>query len=486
MNETRSLADTADPSTQKALKIRLCVMMFLQYFIQGSYLPIIPLYLEKALNFSPMQIGNFASAIAIGPLFAPFIIGQIVDRHFSTEKVLAVCHFSGGAIMLSLYFQTDFRNIMILGAIYSALYMPSLMLTNSLTFHHLVDSDREFPLIRLWGTIGFVVPAWIVEMFLLRNLSGAELDQERGVVLILAGVSGLLMGAYSLTLPHTPPSSSDKKDLAPGKVLGLMRHRHFLVLILVSFIVAVAHKFFFTWNSPFLKDILAIGDVQSAWEQRISSVGQIFEVVVMTFLGFMVKRFGFKITMLVGIFAYLARFVIFTMAVMIDQQFAVSISLVVFGQALHGFCFGCFLAAAYMYVDGAAPVDVRGSMQTFYGTFVIGVGFLFGGYFSGLVAGSFTVNYEADVIRSRIGIETEAGLIATSVTDENDQPVLLPDGSQKMIYRDWPAIWMAGAALAALAFVAFAIFFPKHAVDEEDVDDSDEAQSEAAADSTGA
>ncbi|MCA9014688.1 MAG: MFS transporter, partial [Planctomycetaceae bacterium] len=222
------MTETDNPSvesTETSLKLRLYLMMFLQYFVQGCYLPIITLYLIDALGFSAFQIGVFGAALAVGPLLAPFVFGQIVDRHYATEQVLAFCHFAGGVIMLALFFQTQYWPVVILGVLYSVLYVPTMMLTNSLSFQHLKDSDREFPLIRLWGTIGFVVPAWVAEGIFLRNLAGDELNTARGVVLAMAGVVGLIMAAYCLTLPHTPPVKSDKKDLAPGKVLKMLKYR---------------------------------------------------------------------------------------------------------------------------------------------------------------------------------------------------------------------------------------------------------------------
>ncbi|MFG0240057.1 MAG: MFS transporter [Gimesia chilikensis] len=193
--------------TDFALKMRLIVMMFLQYFVQGCYLPIITLYLIDALGFSAFQIGVFGAALAVGPLLAPFVFGQIVDRHYATERVLAFCHLSGGVIMLALFLQQSYWPVVILGVMYSILYVPTMMLTNSLSFQHLKDSDREFPLIRLWGTIGFVVPAWLAEGLFLRGLSGDALNTGRGIVLAMAGVAGILMAAYCLSLPHTPPVS---------------------------------------------------------------------------------------------------------------------------------------------------------------------------------------------------------------------------------------------------------------------------------------
>ncbi len=451
-DDSNTAAASGQPAarTEWTLKVRLYVMMFLQYFVQGCYLPIISVYLQDALGFNSKQLGAFGAALAVGPLAAPFIVGQLVDRHLATQHVLSFCHVVGGAIMLVLYYQVGFWPVVILGTIYSTLYVPSMMLTNSLTFHHLKDREREFPAIRLWGTIGFIVPAWLVELYFLKGLSGAELNSGRGIVLALSGAGGLIMGVYSLTLPNTPPKHDAESKLAPGKVIGLLRLRNFLVLVLISFLVAIVHNFYFVWNSPYLRMILETGGVLGAWEQRIASIGQIFEVIVMAFLGLSVRRFGFKWTMLVGAGAYLLRCLIFAGAAMLAGPFPLVMTLVCIGQALHGFCFGCFLAVAYMYVDRVSPVDVRGTMQNFYGTFVIGLGFFVGGFVAGKIGDAFTTKIGTETVRSRLGIAMERGM-ATFVGK---------DDSAEMV-RDWLGIWLAGAVLAAIALIGFALLFPK-------------------------
>ncbi|MCA9005133.1 MAG: MFS transporter [Planctomycetaceae bacterium] len=445
-------------STEAALKTRLCLMMFLQYFVQGCYLPIITLYLIQALGFSAWQIGVFGAALAVGPLLAPFLFGQIVDRHYATERVLAFCHLSGGIIMLALFVQQSFWPVVILGVLYSILYVPTMMLTNSLSFQHLKDSDKEFPLIRLWGTIGFVVPAWIAEGVFLANLEGEALNTGRGVVLAMAGVVGLCMAAYCLTLPHTPPVKSDKKDLAPGKVLKMLKYRHFLVLVTVAFIISIVHKFYFQWNSPFLSAVLKQADVTGAWEQRISSIGQVFEVLVMAVLGFGIKKYGFKTVMLVGLLSYLVRSLIFAYAstigtVAIVKGFTVAIALTCVGQAMHGLCFGCFLAAAYIYVDKVAPLDVRGSMQTFFGTFVFGLGMFAGGFISGSIGDYFTSTGKDTLVRTAWNIPSQTGII--EFTQKN------LSGETAQMLRDWPGIWLSSAAIALFATLMFWVLFPK-------------------------
>jgi len=443
-------------STPNNVRVLLCVMMFLQYFVQGCYLPIVSVYVQDALGFDSKQVGIFGSALAVGPLLAPFVLGQLVDRIWATQRVLAICHLSGGVIMLLIYSQNGFWPVVILGTLYSVLYVPSMMLTNSLAFHHLKDRDREFPLIRLFGTIGFVVPAWLIEMVWLKGLTGDELNSARGIAFCFAGIAGLLMGVFSFFLPNTPPEQRDKKNFAPGEVIGLMRLRYFAVLVIITFFVAIVHKFYFVWNSPFLKDILRSGGYEGAWEQRISSIGQISEVVVMVFLGFMVSRFGFKITMLIGILAYVSRCVVLAAAICVDDSFTFSMTLACIGQALHGFCFGCFLAAAFMFVDKVASIDLRGSMQNLYGTFVIGFGFFVGGFISGWVGDFFTTEISSQTIRQQIGITSTTGIVQFA------------NKEQVQYLRDWPGIWLSCGLLAVICFAGFAFLFPRYA------DESDE------------
>ncbi|MCA9114056.1 MAG: MFS transporter [Planctomycetaceae bacterium] len=444
-------SSTAEPRTGRPLMARLCVMMFLQYFIQGCYLPIISLYLQDALGFTSTQLGQFGAALAVGPLLTPFLLGQIVDRHFSTDRVLAVSHLAGGIIMLSLYVSQGFWPVVLLGTAYATIYMPTLMLTNSLAFQHLANRDREFPLIRLWGTIGFVLPAWLVEVVLLKGLEGEQLNQQRGVVLALAGIAGLLMTVYCLTLPSTPPRTDDRHSLAPGRVLALLNQRNFLVLIVVSLMVAIVHKYYFVWNAPFLSAVLEKGNVPGAWEQRISSIGQIWEVIVMASLGWSVRRFGFKWTLTAGLVAYMVRCLVFAWAITLGGSFMITMLMVTVGQALHGFCFGCFLAAAFIYVDRVAPPDARGSMQTFYGTFILGVGGLTGGLISGWFGDLYTTGSSSQSLRKAWGITSEAGLSTLVQISETGREVLT---------RDWPAIWLTSGVMALVALVVFVLLFP--------------------------
>ena len=428
-------SDSDNPVTPAAssslpMLSRLSVMMFLQYFVQGCYLPIASVYVLDALGFTDWHAGVFSSALAVGPILAPFIVGQLVDRMFATQRVMAFCHVLGGLLMLALFTQTQTWPVIILGTAYSILYVPTMMLTNSLAFHHLKNSDMEFPWIRLCGTLGYIVPAYMIEFWWLRGLQGDDLDLARGIAFALSGIMGIVMGLYCLTLPHTPAQPHERRKYAPGVVVKMLCQRHFLVLVVVSFFIAIAHQFVTFWYTPFLRSILDTGD-WGAYEQSISSVGQICELGVLAVLGLLIKRLGFKRTMLLGAVAYMLRCLIFAMVFSLDPPFTGKLILAALGQALHGFCFGCFMAVGYMYVDRIAPKDVRGSMQTLYGTFVIALGFFVGGVVSGLVGNWFST------------------------------------GADETLVRDWTSIWLSCAALCAACVVVFAAFFPKEMPEQE-------------------
>lgn len=402
---------------------RLSLMMFLQYFMQGAYLPIASVYVQRTLGFTSAQVGYFGAALAVGPILAPFLFGQLVDRLFATQYVLAACHLVGGILMLVLATLTGFWPVIIIGTVYSILYVPTMMLTNSLAFQHLRNSDMEFPWIRLFGTMGYIVPAYLIEFWWLRGLHGAELNQARAVAFVFSGVAGIVMAVYCLTLPHTPPQRSEQRKYAPGAIIRLLRHRDFLVLVVVSFIIAMAHNYVIVWNSPFLRDILDTGNL-GAREQTLSSLGQICEVVVLVCLGLMIKSLGFKNTMLIGAVAYMTRCLLFASVFMFDMPLTAKLVTAGVGQALHGLCFGCFMAVGYMYVDRIVPADARGSMQNIYGVFVLSLGFFVGSVVSGQVGAFFSKQVNGTEV------------------------------------HNWPAIWLVCAAGCAVCVVLFALFFP--------------------------
>ncbi|MCA9147270.1 MAG: MFS transporter [Planctomycetaceae bacterium] len=432
---TEGNAKARELQTRSSLNMmsRLSFMMFLQYFVQGAYQPVVTVYVLKTLHFTESQAGAFSAMLSVGPLIAPFFVGQMVDRYFATERVLAVFHLLGGVLMLALYTQTAFWPVIILGTLYSVLYVPTMMLTNALAFRHLRNRELEFPWVRLFGTIGFMVPAYLVEFWWLWGLEGETLNRARGIVFAFSGIVGVVMAVYCMTLPKTPPEPNETRKYAPGAAVQQLLTKHFLALVVISFFIAIAHKFFWFWNSPFLRAILDSGGIEGAYEQSLSSIGQFCEIFVMAGLGFAIRRFGFKWTMVAGTIAYAVRCLMFAAVFSLDPAFSGKLAIAIIGQALHGFCFGCFLAAGYMYVDKAAPSDLRGSMQTLYGTFVVAVGLFVGGFVSGEVGRLFST------------------------------------GTGDSLTRDWTSIWLSCAAFSSVCVVLFALFFPGRTPTEESV-----------------
>ncbi|MCI0457062.1 MAG: MFS transporter [Gemmataceae bacterium] len=421
------MSDPAAPEkTPLPLRARLSGLMFLQYFIQGSYLPIAAVYLLHGLGFSGDDVGFFIAALAVGPLVAPFIVGQLVDRYLATERVLAFCHLVAGGLMLALYVQADFWPVFALGLAYSILYVPTLMLANALCLHHLHREEREFPLVRLWGTIGFVVPAFLIELVFLAGLTGPALATGRGVAFLVAGVAEVLLALYCLTLPHTPPGKSEAAArFAPGEVLRLLSRRDFLILVLSGLLAAVCHSFHLQWNSPYLRWFLTAVGIEGALEQRLSTIGQFCEIPVMAALGLALSWLGFKWVLALGVLAYLGRCLLFAAVAHYELAFEEAMLLVGMGQALHGFCVACFWAAGFLYVDRVAGPALRGSMQTFFGTFVFGLGMLLGG----------------------LGIR----LVALLVGGQADRAT----------GADWAVMWLVPAMVAATALVGFVTLFPR-------------------------
>jgi nucleoside transporter len=417
------MTTVAIAGTPSSVRYRLAAMMFLQYFVQGAYLSIVADYLRTYLKSSPDEISWFMAALGAGPLVAPFIVGQLVDRHMATERVLAACHALAGVLMIAIYYQTSFMPVLVLGTAYSVLYTPTMMLTNSLAFSHLASRDREFPLIRLWGTIGFIVPAWFILFYFLKGLSGDDLSRAQGVAFIVSGSVGLVMAAYCLTLPHTPPEPRKSGSFAPAVVLGLAKRRDFRILFIVTFFLAAVHTYFFFFNSSLVRAVLARTGYED-WTQTFTTLGQIAEIGVMTLLGPSIVRLGYKRTMLIGAAAYTLRCVALALAGDAAMPFSAAVSLAAIGQALHGVCFGFFLAAAFIFVDRTSPADVKGSMQTIFGTLIFGLGAVLGSFMGGRLEAVY-VNKSAAVA----------------------------------VYQ-WEPIWLWCAALGGVCFLLLAAAFP--------------------------
>ncbi len=365
------------------IRPRLSGMMFLQYAVWGFWLPILARYLqapiaEGGLEFSPGQVGWILGlAASSGAITAPFLAGQIADRYFATEKFLAALLLIGGGILWVVSFQTTFMAWLILSVLYSIVYQPTIALTNSLAFANIKDPDKDFPLIRVWGTIGWIAASWIFPWVVLQTnlhfqwlppfLAGDEVADSTAKIVYAMKWSGsvsILYAVYALFLPHTPPKRDAVESLAFAKAFALLRHPSFALLIAASLPISVIHQIYFVQTSPFLGEALGL---KNSHIGPAMSIGQFAEIGVLALLPFMLKSLGFRATICIGGMAYFLRYAIFGT---VDLPVAVIVS----SQALHGFCFACFFATAFIYVDRIAEVDVRNSAQTVFGIIILGLG----------------------------------------------------------------------------------------------------------------
>ena len=379
---------------------RLGTMMFLQFAIWGAWLPLTARYLsasiaEGGLGFSGSEIGMILGlAGSIGAIVSPFIAGQFADRYFSTERILSFLVITGGIVKWYTATRTDYESWLWLSILYSVLYMATLALSNSVAFSHIDDAENTFPKIRVWGTIGWIAASWAFPMIWLQQnlsfqlmppfLSGDEVPNVTARLadaLKFSGIISMVYGAFCFLLPNTPPKADAVEKLAFKKAFNLFNNKSFLVLVLASLGVSIIHQIYFLQTGPFLSFI----GIKDSSIGPAMTIGQFAEIITMAYLGFFLKRLGFKKVITIGIFAYFARYMIFGMTFLPPW-------IMVLSQAFHGFCFAFFFAAGFIYVDKLADDDIRHSVQTVFGIIIFGGGPVVGGWLSGYLQNMFTLN----------------------------------------------------------------------------------------------
>jgi len=360
---------------------RLAVMMFLEYLIWGSWLPLLALYLGDVLGFTGAQIGWIFATQAIACLAGLYFGGQIADRMLSTEKLLAVLHLIGGLAMFALAYQSTFWSFFFVMLIYQLAYMPTMSLTNAVCFHHVADPQRDFGKIRLWGTIGWIAASWPF-VFILAGKTGPDLHAALSSIFTVAGISSIALAAFSLTLPHTPPAKQESASSAPMEAIKLLRDPVMFVLFVATLMDALVHQCYFQWTSPFLQQ----AGLAENWIMPAMSVGQIAEIASMAALGWALAKLGWRWTMTVGILAHAARFFVFAIGDPLWLMVAINV--------VHGMSYAFFFAAVYIFVDERCPRDARASAQGLFNLVILGVG---------PFAGSLLWGWLGDVFRTADG-----------------------------------------------------------------------------------
>ena len=363
-----------------SVKLRLSVMMFLQYAIWGSWAPVLSVYLQNDLGFSGTQTGLIYSLLPLATIISPFLGGQIADRYFPTEKLIALLQLAGGGFLLLVAATTDYTTMIWLMLIYSILYAPTLALTNSIAMINMANSEKEFGSIRVWGTIGWITAGLSLAFW--RSLAEAQqVATIQGDTLVLAGIFSIVMGLLAFGLPHTPPRKEGSNPWAFLEALKMLKSKNMIIFFVIAFIVATELQFYYVLTAPFLTSD-QIG-VANARVSGVMVIAQLAEIIVMAFLlPRFLPKYGIRKVMLMGIVAWPLRYAIFAIG---GPTWLVLASL-----ALHGFCYVFFFTAAFIYMDQIAPKDIRHSAQSLITLILLGFGNYLGALFSGLVQSIFT------------------------------------------------------------------------------------------------
>lgn len=405
---------------QSTTKAKLSFMMFLEFFIWGGWFVTLGTFLSNNLSASGGEIGQAFSTQSWGAIIAPFIIGLIADRYFNAEKILGVLHLIGAVLMYQLSNAESFDVFYpyVLG--YMIAYMPTLALVNSVSFNQMDDPAKDFPLIRVWGTVGWIAAGWIISLGFqwdsLQNIEGGALKNTFSMVAIASAV----LGIFSFLLPATPPNNKGDKSASISEILGLdalglLKDKNFLVFFLSSILICIPLAFYYQNLSPFLTELQV--ENSTAW----ASAGQISEVVFMLLLPFFFKKFGFKKTILVGMLAWVIRYVLFAYGDS-DGLFVMLIS----GILLHGICYDFFFVSGQIYTDSKAGEKYKSSAQGLITLATYGVGMLVGFKIAGMITDKF----------------------------------LIEGGG-----HNWESIWVYPAGFAIIVLIIFALLFKNEEIE---------------------
>ena len=405
---------------KKSIQFQLSFMMFLEFFIWGAWFVTLGTFMGNNLSATGAETGMAYSTQSWGAIIAPFIIGLIADRFFNAEKILGVLHLIGAVLMYMMFQANDFTTFYpyVLG--YMIAYMPTLALVNSVAFKQMKDPAKEFSFIRVWGTIGWILAGLLISYYFhWDSKENAAAGMLQNTFLMTAIVS-VVLGVFSFFLPKTPPSIGKDDTVTISSILGLdalklLKDRNFLVFFISSVLICIPLAFYYQNANPFLSEI----GVENPTGKM--TIGQASEVVFMLLLPFFFKKFGFKKTILVGMLAWVLRYILFAYGNSGEMAF-----MLITGIALHGICYDFFFVSGQIYTDSKAGDKVKSAAQGLITLATYGVGMLVGFW------------------------------VAGKIVDAN----VLADAS-----HGWQDVWLFPALFALGVFVIFALLFKDEKVE---------------------
>lgn len=382
-------------------------MMFLEFFIWGAWFVTLGTYLLNNLETSGTQVGVAFLTQSIGAIVAPFIIGLIADRFFAAQRILGVLHLLGAVLLWAASLAPDFDSFYPFILVYMIVYMPTLALVNSVSFRQMKDPSKEFPPIRVLGTLGWVVAGLIIGWL------GWEQTGQLVVTFQMATVASAILGVFSFTLPDAPPLSKGEKaslrDILGLDAIGILKNRSYLVFFLASVAICIPLAFYYGFTNPFLNEL---GMEAAAGMQ---SLGQVSELLFMILMPFFFIRLGVKKMLAIGMFAWVVRYVFFAFGG-IDSGYWMLIG----GIVLHGICYDFFFVTGQIYTDKLAGERFKSSAQGLITLATYGVGMLIGSLLSGMIVDAYQTTPEQ---------------------------------------HDWQTIWLIPAAIAAAVLLVFMLLF---------------------------
>ena len=364
-------------------------------------------YLMSDLQFSGKQVGLIYSTQAVGAVVSPIIVGMIADRYFPTQRVMGVCHILGAVLILAAALSKSFFLVYLFMMGYFMATLPTVALSSTLTFRHIEDLNRDFPRIRVWGTIGWIAAGLLV---------GFLMVEDQNIPLLFASAFGFVLGFYSFSLPHTPPEIKSEKvtlrELLGFDALMLFKETSFAVLIILAAILNIPRSFYLSFTNPFLNEE---GMINAAGKM---SAGQVFEIVFMLLLPWFLKKYGIKKVLLLALIGWVIRYLAFAFG-----EVGSTVWIIYIGILLHGLCYVFFFVSTQIYVEQQAPAGVKSAAQGIITFFTAGIGSFIGSIVAGTVV-------DANVVSEGI--------------------------------HDWTQIWLVPAAMAFFVLFALAaLFHPK-------------------------